>query len=63
MNTEKPVGQTTPVIVARFADSTCSSWRFPDGTVVYGIIKASEKAKSLGMELEVKSTGRFSRWH
>ncbi len=64
MNTEKPVGAPAPyIIIVPFADTTCSSWRFPDGSVVRNYSEALKKAQSLGMELKEKEKYRFSRWH
>lgn len=50
------------VVIVPFATSTCNSWRFPDGMVIAGFWAASQKAKSMGLQLQERQKGRFSQW-
>lgn len=52
-----------PTLIVPFANSSCTGWRFPDGTVVSSFLEADSKAKALGLILEERQTGRFSKWH
>lgn len=52
----------SPVKIVPFANTSCTGWRFPDGTVVNRFLEADRKAKALGLELEERKTGRFSKW-
>jgi hypothetical protein len=40
------------VMVVLFYNAMQNSWRFPDGEIVYRLLDAEKKAKSLGMVLE-----------
>lgn len=57
----EPVKRT--VIVVPFFDTMQNSWRFPDGEIVYRLLDAEKKAKSLGMVLEERRKWRFSDSH
>jgi len=60
MHTE-PTRRT--VMVVPFYNTTQNSWRFPDGEIVYRLLDAEKKAKSLGMVLEERQKWRFSDSH
>ncbi|UIA94526.1 hypothetical protein LU632_26175 (plasmid) [Erwinia tracheiphila] len=51
------------VMVVPFYNTNQNSWRFPDGEIVYRLLDAEKKAKSLGMVLEERRKWRFSDSH
>lgn len=55
--------ETKQIIIIPFANSSCNSYRFPDGTIETNMWKASQKAKELGMQLEERNCWRFSGSH
>lgn len=55
--------ENKPVYIVPFYDASCISWHFPDGEIIRDFLKADQKARSMGMELEQRKTGRFSPSH
>lgn len=55
--------ENKPVYIVPFSDASCISWHFPDGEIIRDFLKADQKARSMGMELEQRKTGRFSPSH
>jgi hypothetical protein len=51
------------VMIVPFNNTTQNSWRFPDGEIVYRLLDAEKKAKSLGMVLAGRLKWRFSDSH